>query len=120
MRIVLILAALATAGSAQAAPFSCPAKHQGKTLQRVTVFDGPPEDMASLRGEESREVKGKFSSTWSVQESLKAGRELHIQCLYVGGAVQVIKPPRTAKTCVEQLQRIDKRGHFRLVSFGCQ
>jgi hypothetical protein len=118
--LLTLLAASAIAGAAQAAPFTCPARHQGKAFEGVTVFDGPPEEMASLRGHESREVKGKFRSWWSVQESLKAGRELHVQCRYAGGAAQVIKPPKTAKTCVEQLRRLDNKGNYRTLSFSCQ
>ncbi len=118
MRIVLILAALAVAGAAEAAPFACPV-HHGKALDHVTVFDGPPKDMAPLRPED-HETGRKLRQTWDIAELTKIGRQVHVECAYKGGATQAIKVPKTAKVCSQDLQRLDSKGNYRLLSFGCR
>lgn len=119
MRIALILAALAVAGAAQAAPFTCPAT-TGKALEHVTVFDGPPKDMASMRPEDGREVKGRLRQTWNVAELFKIGRSVHAECAYKGGATAVVQVPKSAKTCSQELQRLDNKGAYRTLSFSCR
>ena len=121
MRTLMIAAALALAATsaAQAAPLVCPATHHGKTFNGVTVFDGPPKDMASLRPEDGREVKRRMRQTWDVRYDPKVGRQTHIQCQYKGGGSQVLKAPKATKTCVQQLQRLDNRGNYRVLSFRC-
>lgn len=115
MRIVMIVAALTlSAGAARAA--TCPVTHHGKSLDHVTVFDGPPKDMASLRPEDGREVKRKLRQTWD----LRGVRQVHVECGYRGGATQVVKPPRLTKVCTQDLQRLDNRGNYRLLAFGCR
>jgi hypothetical protein len=115
MRIVMILAAVVlSAGAAEAA--TCPATHHGKPLEHVTVFDGPPKDMASLRPEDGREMNRKLRQTWDV-----AGiRQVHVECGYKGGGSRVIRPPRSTKTCTQDLRRLDTKGNYRLLSFGCR
>ena len=114
-----LLAASAVAGAAQAAPFTCPAHHQGKALDSVTVFDGPPEEMASLR-RDGREVKRRSRQSWDVAYAYKQGREIHVQCHYLGGGAQVVKPPKTTRTCSQDLLRLDDKGHYRTLSFSCR
>jgi hypothetical protein len=111
--------ALAATSAAHAAPLVCPAKHHGKALDGVAVFDGPPKDMASLRPEDGREINRKMRQTWDVRYDPKAGRQTHIKCQYKGGGSQVLKAPKAIKTCVQQLQRLDNKGNYRTVSFRC-
>ena len=120
MRFVTILAALAFAGAAEAAPFTCPAQHQGKAFEGVTVFDGPLEGMGALRPHDGREVKRRSRQTWEVAYAYKQGREIYVQCQYLGGASQVIKPPKTTRTCSQELLRLDSKGHYRALSFSCR
>ena len=120
MRIVIILSALAFAGAAHAAPFTCPATLKGKALEHVTVFDGPPKDMASMRPEDGREVKGRSRQTWNIADIARLGRQAHIECGYTGGATQVVKPPKSVKACAQDLQRLDNKGNYRLLSFSCR
>ena len=110
------MAAIAVATTAQAAPFSCPAGHPGKALEHVTVFDGPPKDMASLRPDDGREVKRKMRQTWD----LTSLRQIHVECAYTGGATRVVKVPKSAKTCSQDLLRLNNKGDYRLLSFGCR
>jgi hypothetical protein len=121
MRTLMIAAALALAATSatEAASLTCPAKHHGKALDGVTVFDGPPKDMASLRPEDGREVNRKMRQTWDVRYDPKAGRRAHIQCRYKGGGSQVLKAPKATRTCVQQLQRLDNKGNYRVLSFRC-
>jgi hypothetical protein len=119
MRIVTILAALAFAGAAQAAPFTCPTR-PAKALDHITVFDGPPKDMASMRPEDGREIKGKLRQTWNVADIARLGRQVHVECGYTGGATLVVKPPKAVKVCAQDLQRLDNKGHYRLLSFSCR
>ena len=115
MRIVTIVAALTlSAGAAQAA--TCPVTHHGKSLDHVTVFDGPPKDMASLRPEDGREIKSGLRQTWDLRDL----RQVHVECGYKGGATQVVKPPRSTKTCIQDLQRLDTKGNYHLLAFGCR
>ena len=119
MRIVMILATLAATSAAQAAPFSCPIQ-PGKALEHVTVFDGPPKDMAAMRPEDGRELKGRLRQTWDVADIAKLGRQAHVECAYKGGAARVVQVPKTAKTCSQELQRLDRKGNYRTLSFGCR
>lgn len=120
MRIVTILSALTLASAAQAAPATCPPTHGGKALEQVTVFDGPPKDMASMRPEDGREVDRKLRQTWSIAEIIELGRQAHVECRYKGGASQIVKPPKSAKACVQDLLRLDDKGNYRLLSFSCR
>lgn len=125
MRIVTILSTLTLAsfasGAAHAAPaLGCPVQ-PGKALEHLTVFDGPPQDMASLRPEDGREVKRRLRQTWTgLADSAKHGRQIHVECRYKGGATQVVKLPKTVRTCFQDLQRIDDKGNYRTLSFGCR
>ncbi len=111
---------LALTGAAQAAPPTCPATHHGKALDHVTVFDGPPSEMASLRPDDGREIKRRMRQTWDVADIAKQGRQVHVQCDYKGGATQVVKAPKSTKTCSQDLLRLDAKGNYRLLSFGCR
>lgn len=120
MRILTILSTLALASAAQAAPATCPAIHGGKPLEHVTVFDGPPKDMASLRPEDGREVGRKLRQTWNIAEVAKLGRQVHVECRYKGGASRIVKPRKAAKACAQDLLRLDDKGNYRPLSFDCR
>jgi hypothetical protein len=115
MCIVMILAGVVLSASA-ANTATCPATHHGRPLEHVTVFDGPPKDMASLRPEDGREVNRKLRQTWK----LAGIRQVHVECGYKGGVSQVVKPPKSTKACTQDLQRLNRKGDYRLLSFGCR
>lgn len=95
------LAALAVAGTAQAAPVSCPARHQGQPINGGQVFDGPPEQMADLRPDGDRRVGRERRATWKVAYVYKAGRQVHLLCHYAGGvAPMAVKASHPVKVCV--------------------
>lgn len=96
-----VLALLAVAGVAEAAPTACPASHQGQRFNGGQVFDGPPEEMADLRPDHDRRVDRERRATWAVAYVAKAGRRVHLLCHYAGQAAPVaVKVPAAAKTCV--------------------
>lgn len=120
MRGLMILVTLALASAANAAPLACPATLKGKALEEVTVFDGPPAEMASLRPEDGRETNRRMRQTWDIAEIGKSGRQVHMACRYKGGAKLVLQAPKSAKVCTQDLLRLDNKGHYRPLSFSCR
>ncbi|BCB22411.1 hypothetical protein OCUBac02_53050 (plasmid) [Bosea sp. ANAM02] len=107
---------LIAAGSAIAAP-QCPAElttrqelssvHQGWKEQqvmsphrhaRITFFDGPPAEQASLAPDETRSVNGREVSTWRFGRS--STRAIWIECGYAGTSISLSQElPAETKSC---------------------
>ncbi len=110
-------AAAAIATATQAAPVACPVSQHGKPLTAASLFDGPPEDGADLRPEDSaRPINGHMTTWWSLAEIHKQGRQPHLVCEYVSGGKLVLKPGKAVRHCTRLLQLgADKAYHVRSV-----
>jgi hypothetical protein len=66
-------------------------------LAGVTIFDGPPSQMASVIGAENVLSRTQTRTTWS----LDPNREYWLLCSYANTGVTLFRAiPRTAKACV--------------------
>ena len=120
MRRLLFLtlaAAAAIATTVQAAPVACPASQHGKRLTAASLFDGPPEDGADLRPEDSaRPINGQMTTWWSLAELHKQGRQPHLVCEYVSGGKLILKLSKAVRDCARILELgPDKAYHVRSV-----
>ncbi|WP_374438420.1 STY0301 family protein [Inhella sp.] len=72
----------------------CPIQ-PGKALRQVTVFDGPPEELASLVPEP--DAQGRDS--WPLAYVYQAGRQVWVHCQYQGEARRVLQLPEPVRHC---------------------
>ncbi|MFA5121804.1 STY0301 family protein [Zavarzinia sp.] len=99
-RGILALALLLAPGLAQAAEVACPAAQGGAPLANVTLFDGPPEELASLVPDDStRDKNGDTRSTWDVSYIPQAGRTLYVQCDYGKATAPVTLKAEGVQSC---------------------
>lgn len=91
--------AMAVAAAQAATPLVCPARHRGRTLDAITVYDGPVEDMASLVPDRSRQARGVLTQRWDVAGIYRAGRVLTVECGYRGVAPLRLTSSRPLRTC---------------------
>ena len=130
--IAALSVALASFPSA-AETFTCPAVFPAQTLKfspadngwmtgagdpaplySTEVFDGPPEQRASLQPADS----GKGSSTWKFEGPYPLG--IWLQCSYADGALTLTRRlAHTPTTCVARYPRLSK-GRPTSVSFDCR
>ncbi|WP_325072535.1 STY0301 family protein [Paraburkholderia acidisoli] len=78
----------------------CPVK-RGTTLQYVTVFDGAPEELASLIPDQTSNRTGR----WEVGYVYDAGREVTIRCRYLNGDAQDIRLTDRIGACFYAISR---------------
>ena len=82
-------------------------------LYSAEVFDGPPEQLASLIPDAS----SKGSSTWTLEGSYPQG--IWLQCTYAGGALTLTRRlPKTPAVCVARYPKLSK-GRPESVLFDC-
>jgi len=79
-----LAALLVIAGSACAQGISCPAYREKNPLVTVTLFDGPPSEMASLMPDVSKGSGDHAYASWDVSYIFDAGRNLYLACQYSG------------------------------------
>jgi len=129
---IAALSVAATSLTAAAETFSCPAAfpHQAIPFSPTTdgwirahgddaplysteVFDGPPEQRASLQpGASSRN-----SSSWTFEGSYPEG--IWVQCTYAGGALTLTRRlPNVPTVCIASYPKMSK-GRPVSVSFDC-
>jgi hypothetical protein len=88
-------------------------------LDQVTIFDGPPKDLASLVPDEEKTVKGKLIQTWTLA---KNARGYWLQCDYSDtSAAAYRKLPDTIKRCrvsYDQSEHLPG-GHLAIESVSC-
>jgi len=104
-----LVALLVIAGPAYAEGTSCPA-YQGKNpLVSVTLFDGPPSEMASLMPDVSKGSRDHAYSSWSVGYIFDAGRSLYLVCEYSGSKnTTTIKVEKKVQQCTYQTHSAPK------------
>lgn len=95
------LAALAVlllpATDAMAETFRCPATQRGnpaRSLNGVTVYDGRPEEMASLVPAEKR-IGGKLAQVWAFSRP----GTVTVVCSYAGGGTAPFVVPQRTRQC---------------------
>lgn len=108
----LIAAFLALLATPALAAQSCPAFYDqpelGHALKGIDLFDGTPEEMASLVPDVNEYPK---LQRWKLVK-LPQGRRYHLMCRYADTeAVKVFVVAKKAKTCVQAM----KRGAFSVV-----
>jgi hypothetical protein len=91
----ILLAALLFQGSTQAAEISPCAARPGTFLKYVEIFDGPPEELASLAPDES----GKNSATFVLGDLYAAGRFAIVRCKYADGKTVDVKLTAKVESC---------------------
>jgi hypothetical protein len=84
----------------------CPSR-QGQSLRFVDVFDGAPEDLATL----IPDVAGKSSGYWRLGYVYAAGRFVTVRCKYADGSVSDVKLSIRVHRCD---YKIDERKTLRL------
>ena len=84
------------------------------SLYGADVFDGPPDQMASLIPDAS----SRNSSTWTLEGSYPQG--IWLQCTYAGGALTLTRRlQKVPAACVARYPRLSK-GRPESVSFDCK
>jgi hypothetical protein len=78
---------------------TCAATHAGEGLSRVSVFDGPPAEMADLVPDNEKTVRGATVSSWDVSSVYRAGRIVHASCRYGKGAPVVVALTTPVRVC---------------------
>ena len=96
---VIFLSLLLT-GVAQAQQASCPAAQGKSLLAGVSVFDGPPGEMADLVPDVSRGGEAHLFQSWEVGYLFDQHRTLYLSCRYAAVVKPVVvKIDRRVKTC---------------------
>ncbi len=72
----------------------CPSQ-PGTVLHQVTVFDGPPEELASLVPEP--DAQGRDS--WPLAHVYQAGRQVWVHCQYQDHTQRVLQLPEPVRRC---------------------
>jgi hypothetical protein len=72
----------------------CPLR-QGQPLRFVDVFDGPPEELATLVPDKAQ----KLSGYWQLGYVYDAGRFVTIRCKYADGQESDVKLPNKVAKC---------------------
>lgn len=95
LRQFLLLACLAASlPSAVSAAEICPAR-SGQFPRYLSVFDGPPEEMADL----VPDTDSAGSSFWDLAYVYDAGRIVTIRCKYADGTIADMPLPDRIKRC---------------------
>ena len=95
IRGALLVGIALAQGAALAAPAPvCPAV-PGHALKRLTVFDGPPEELASLVPEQD----GKGRAYWDLAYVYRAQRRVWVQCHYEPQAMRTMELPAQVNRC---------------------
>ena len=89
----LLLVASGCVSQSVVSPNVCP--HRGGALRYVNVFDGPPEQLATL----VPDVSGEQAGHWKVGYVYDAGRILTVRCKYAGGKQVDVPLPRRVERC---------------------
>ena len=102
--VLALSLALSLAGGPARASVDCPSARDGRPLGTVSVFDGPPAEMADLRPEASGQI-----DVWAGLNL--TGRPAFLVCRYGGlsGETSLRLPDGTA-TC-RGVRRPDNRGY---------
>jgi hypothetical protein len=112
----VIFLALLLAGVAQAQQVSCPAAQGKSLLTGVTVFDGPPAEMADLVPDVSRGGQANLFQSWEVGYLFDQHRMVYLACRYAGlSAPVVVKIEQRVKMCAFQAH-----GRARAAEMSCR
>jgi hypothetical protein len=87
----------------------CPAR-DGQPLRFVDVFDGPPEELATLMADNA----GALSGYWLLGYVYDAGRHVTIRCKYADGQSSDVKMPDRIARCD---YKIDKK---KVLTMACR
>ena len=100
-----IFAALVAGSQAAAASDSrtsvCPDEHDDNPMQTVLVFDGPPEDKASLIPERDRQ--GTYY--WNLDTVYADNRHVWVQCNYKSKLQRFVELSTPVKRCTFEFRR---------------
>lgn len=104
------------AGVAQAQQVGCPAIEGKSLLAGVSVFDGPPAEMADLVPDVSRGGAANLFQSWEVGYLFDQHRTLYLACRYAGlSAPVVVKIEQRVKMCAFQAH-----GRARAAEMSCR
>lgn len=95
-----LVAPLLLASVAVGAAEVCPLR-DGEGARYVDVFDGPPEDLATLIPETTSKTRG----YWPLAYVYEAGRTVTIRCKYAKGDPVDVKFPQKIKRCDYKVER---------------
>jgi hypothetical protein len=105
-----LLAALLVQGAAHAADTAPCQKLPGTALKHVEVFEGPPEELASLTPDDD----SKASSRFTLDYIYNAGHFVTIRCEYANGKATDIKLSTKVDACTSAI------GKDKTISFSCR
>lgn len=91
----VLLAALAICSLAPAAAAEVCPKRPGHPLRGVDVFDGTPEERATLVPDDPQESFGR----WSLRYIYEAGRIVTVRCRYADGHAADVTLSKQVDTC---------------------
>jgi hypothetical protein len=104
------------AGVSQAQQVGCPAAQGKSLLAGVSVFDGPPAEMADLVPDVSRGSAANLFQSWEVGYLFDQHRTVYLACRYAGvSAPVVVKVEQRVKTCSFQAH-----GRTRAAEMSCR
>ena len=92
--LLALAAPLLALADATATVSVCPSQ-SATTLRHVTVFDGPPEELASLVPEP--DAQGRDS--WPLAYVYQAGRQVWVHCQYKDKTRRVLQLPEPVRHC---------------------
>ncbi len=103
----LLCAAMVCHGTARAADITPCSEKPGTALKYVEIYDGPPEEMASLAPDD----EGKNSGTYTLGYIYEDGRFVTIRCKYADGTAADVKLAAKVESCKDAVGK-DKKVHF--------
>lgn len=104
-----ILVTVASTGLSYAQVAGCPAYERNSPLVQVTVFDGPPNEMASLVPDVSKGSDHHTYASWDIGYIFDAGRILYLECSYLHSTKPItVKVDKKVKECVYRTHALPK------------
>jgi hypothetical protein len=97
---LVAIVAFILAGTAQAEEMKCPPLHGKNPLSGVSVYDGPPDEMADLISDKSSGEGDQIRASWEVGYIHDAGRSVYLVCKYGKHETITVKAENKVQTCI--------------------
>ena len=96
---ILLPMALLAVGARSPGQTACPAAHGGAALTGAAVYDGPVAENAILEPDGASKTRGAEVSTWRVNGTYRAGRQIYLTCDYARQPRVVVRVAQPVRLC---------------------